>query len=443
MDRLAPLRGYLTGLLLSGERKSVEPMAAKLDPTHVRARHQSLHHFVAVSSWDERAMLAVARDYALEQLERHGPVEAWVVDDTGMPNKGTHSVGVARQYCGPLGKQDNCQVVVTLSLCNSLRVPSAYRLYLPESWAENAARRRAAGIPRQVHIHSKWEIALGQVDALLTEQLPLAPVVADAGYGDVTAFREALTERGLSYAVGIASSTSVWTPSQQPLSPKPYSGMGRPPKRLRRHPGHEPVSVKDLALRLPAKQWQNVHWREGTKGTMHSRFARLRVRAAHRDYGRSEPRAVEWLLVEWPKGEKEPTKYWLSTVPEATAMEELIYLVKIRWRIERDYQELKDELGLDHYEGRGWRGFHHHGVLCIAAYAFLAAERARLPPRHLLPSCAPLQYPRISRCGVLPLRPERHNPASITTQRIRQARMLLLRLPCCPWCGGVPGTGKA
>jgi hypothetical protein len=156
--------------------------------------------------------------------------------------------------------------------------------------------------------------------------------------------------------------------------------MGRPPKRLRRRPGHEPVSVKDLALMLPAKQWQSVHWREGTKGTMRSRFARLRVRAAHRDYGRSEPRAVEWLLVEWPKGEEEPTKYWLSTVPEDTAMEELIYLVKIRWRIERDYQELKDELGLDHYEGRGWRGFHHHGVLCIAAYGFLAAERARLSP---------------------------------------------------------------
>jgi SRSO17 transposase len=135
-----------------------------------------------------------------------------------------------------------------------------------------------------------------------------------------------------------------------------------------------------LALTLPAKQWQTVHWREGTKGTMQSRFARLRVRAAHRDYGRSQPRAAEWLLVEWPKGEQEPTKYWLSTVPEATALEELIYLVKIRWRIERDYQELKDELGLDHYEGRGWRGFHHHGVLCIAAYAFLAAERARLSP---------------------------------------------------------------
>ena len=167
-DRLEPLRGYLTGLLLPGERKSVEPMAAKLDPTRVRARHQSLHHFVASSAWDQEAVLAVARDYALEQMERHGPVEAWVVDDTGFPKKGTHSVGVARQYCGPLGKQDNCQVTVTLSLCSSvMSVPSAYRFYLPESWAGDAARRSAAGIPEQVRFQPKWEIALSQVDALL------------------------------------------------------------------------------------------------------------------------------------------------------------------------------------------------------------------------------------------------------------------------------------
>lgn len=419
-DRLEPLRGYLTGLLLPGERKSVEPMAAKLDPTRVRARHQSLHHFVASSAWDGESVLAVARDYALEQMERHGPVEAWVVDDTGFPKKGTHSVGVARQYCSPLGKQDNCQVVVTLSLCSSvMSVPSAYRLYLPESWAADAARRRVAGIPAQVRFQPKWEIALWQVDALLEEQLPLAPVVADAGYGDVTAFREALTARGLSYAVSIACSTSVWPPTQQPLPPKPYSGMGRPPKRLRRLPGHEPVSVQSLALTLPEEQWQSVQWREGTKGTMQSRFARLRVRAAHRDYGRSHPRAPEWLLMEWPKGEKEPTKYWLSTVPESTAMEELIYLVKIRWRIERDYQEMKDELGLDHYEGRGWRGFHHHGVLCIAAYAFLAAERARLSPpapvAFLSPSPLPEDFQVRGAAATTPRAPQpgvHHHPAS-------------------------------
>jgi SRSO17 transposase len=256
-------------------------------------------------------------------------------------------------------------------------------------------------------------------------------VVADAGYGDVTAFREALTERGLSYAVGIASSTSVWPPSQQPLPPKPYSGMGRPPKLLRRRPGHEPVSVKDLALMLPAKQWQTVHWREGTKGTMHSRFARLRVRAAHRDYGRSEPRAVEWLLVEWPKGEEEPTKYWLSTVLEATAMEELIYLVKIRWRIERDYQELKDELGLDHYEGRGWRGFHHHAVLCIAAYAFLAAERARLSPpapvAFLRPAALPADF-QVRGAAAAPRAPQpgvHHHPADPSGTHASATTLLL------------------
>jgi SRSO17 transposase len=175
-------------------------MAAKLDPTRLRARHQALHHFVASSAWDAKAVLAVARDYALEQLERHGPVEAWVVDDTGFPKKGTHSVGVVRQYCGPLGKQDNCQVAVTLSLCSSvMSVPSAYRLYLPESWAGDAARRKAAGIPAQVRFQPKWEIALSHVDTLLEEQLPLAPMVADAGYGEVTKFREALTARGIAF----------------------------------------------------------------------------------------------------------------------------------------------------------------------------------------------------------------------------------------------------
>lgn len=412
-DRLEPLRGYLTGLLLPGERKSVEPMAAKLAPTRVGARHQSLHHFVAKSPWDEEAVLAVARDHALEQMERHGPVEAWVVDDTSWPKKGTHSVGVARQYCGVLGKQDNCQVVVTLSLCSAvLSIPSAYRLYLPESWAEDTARRRAAGIPEQVRFQPKWAIALSRVDLLLEEQLPPAPVVADAGYGDVTAFREGLTARGLSYAVGVASSTSVWPPAQQPLPPKPYSGMGRPPKRLRRRPGHEPVSVQTLALTLPQEQWQTVRWREGTRGTMQSRFARLRVRAAHRDSGLSHPRAPEWLLVEWPEGEKAPTKYWLSTLPEATALEELIYLVKLRWRIERDYQELKDELGLDHYEGRGWRGFHHHGVLCIAAYAFLAAERARLSPP------APVAF-----LGSVPLPEDFHVRGAASSPRAPQPRV--------------------
>jgi SRSO17 transposase len=394
-DRAEPLRAYLTGLLLPGERKSVEPMAAKLDPRHVRARHQSMHHFVANAVWDDGEVLQVARDYALAQMERHAPVAAWVVDDTGMPKKGRHSVGVTRQYCGAVGKQDNCQVAVTVSLVNDIMsVPGAYRLYLPEGWTKDPERLREAGVPEDVQFRTKWELALAEIDRLLADDLPRAPVVADAGYGVVTEFREALTARHLSYAVGISDQTSVWPPGEAPLAPRRWRGQGRPPTRLRRTVAHRPLSVRALANRLPPDAWRTVRWREGTRGSMRSRFAAVRVRAAHRDEDRVEPRPTEWLLIEWPKDETDPTKYWLSSVPEDVSLERLVRLAKIRWRIERDFQEMKDELGLDHYEGRGWRGFHHHGVLCIAAYAFLAAERARLSPPEPLAFLRTLRVPR-------------------------------------------------
>ena len=222
---------------------------------------------------------------------------------------------------------------------------------------------------------------LGQTPAEATLlDVELVPVVADAGYGDTTGFREGVTARGLSYVVGVKGETTVWPPGTQPLPPKRRKGHGRPPTRLRRSARHQPVAIKQLARELPGQAWRPVRWREGTRGTMRSRFAALRVRPAHRDTERHEPRVPEWLLMEWPKATSAPTKYWLSTVPERVARKELVRLTKIRWRVERDFQELKDELGLDHYEGRGWRGFHHHGILCIAAYAFLAAERARLSP---------------------------------------------------------------
>ncbi len=393
-DRREPLRAYLTGLLLAGERKSVEPMAAKIDPRHAQARHQSMHHFVASAPWEEKSLLAVARDYALGQLERHGPVSAWIVDDTGIPKKGKHSVGVARQYCGALGKQDNCQVAVTVSLANStMSVPCAWRLYLPEAWSQDAARRRAAGVPAEVEFRPKWQIALDQIDDLLVDELPPAPLVADAGYGTSTEFREGLTARGLSYSVGVTKQTTVWPEGKAPLSPRPWRGVGRPPTLLRRSPQHQPVTVLELA-QLPTTAFRTFSWREGTRGTMRSRFALCRVRPAHRDDWRSTARAEEWLLIEWPKTEPEPTKYWLSSIPETVAATELIHLTTLRWRIERDYQEMKDELGLDHYEGRGWRGFHHHGALCMAAYAFLAAERARLSPPEPLAFLRPARLPQ-------------------------------------------------
>jgi len=380
-DRWEPLRAYLTGLMLPGDRKSVEPMAARIDPRRVRAGHQSMHHFVANAPWSDQAVLSGAVNYALAALERHGPVAAWLVDDTGFPKKGRHSVGVARQYCGPLGKQDNCQVAVTVSLANrAMSLPATYRLYLPEVWAEDATRRKAAGVPTEVVFQTKWQIALEQLRYLRDQQVPPAPVLADAGYGDATAFRAGLAALGLSYAVTVKGGTTVWPPGSAPLGPRRWSKRGRPPKRLRRDATHRPVPIHELATTLPASAWKTVDWRAGTKGPMRSRFARLRVTPAHRDHLRVEPRAEEWLLIEWPRAEAQPTKYWLSNAPPTAPFADLVQLVTLRWWIERDYEELKSEFGLDHYEGRGWRGFHHHGVLAIAAYAFLVAERARLSP---------------------------------------------------------------
>jgi SRSO17 transposase len=394
-DRREPLRAYLTGLCLAGERKSIEPMAARIEPRRVRARHQSMHHFIANAPWEEAAVLRVARDRVLAEMDRHGPVAAWIIDDTGFPKKGPHSVGVARQYCGVLGKQDNCQVAVSVSLANeAISLPVAYQLYLPEAWAKDRKRRRAAGVPPEIAFRTKWQIALAQVDTLREAELPAALVIADAGYGMVTEFRDRLTARGLPYVVGVTSETSVWRPGEQPLPPKRTSGRGRPATRLRRSARHRPVKVAALAATWPTAQWQTVTWREGTRGAMRSRFAACRVRPAHGDAHRTEPRPEEWLLIEWPAAEAAPTKFWLSTLSPGLALADLVRLAKLRWRIERDYQELKDEIGLDHFEGRGWRGFHHHGALCIAAYAFLAAERARLSPPEPLSFLRAARLPR-------------------------------------------------
>jgi len=380
-DRAEPLRAYCTGLLLPGERKSVEPMAAKIEPARVSNRHQSMHHFVADAPWSDRELLAEVRRYALPALVEHGGVESWMVDDTGHPKKGTHSVGVAKQYCGQLGKTENCQVAVSLSLANqSASLPVAYRLFLPEVWAKDMERRGKAGVPKEVVFQKKTEIALAQIRAAVTAGIPTGVVDADAGYGNDTTFRDEITALGLRYAVGVQSTTSVWVNGTGPLPPAPYSGRGQVPKLLRRDAEHTPVSLKEVALSLPEGRFRKVTWREGAKGAQHSRFAVVRVRPAHRDYQRTEPRPEEWLIIEWPAGEKEPTKYWLSTLPKRTTVKHLVATIKLRWRIERDYQELKDEIGLGHFEGRGWRGFHHHASLAIAAYAFLVAERGRFSP---------------------------------------------------------------
>ena len=380
-DRVGPLRDYCTGLMLPCERKSVEPMAAVTAPARTAAQHQSLLHFVGEGGWSDERVLAKVREMVLPAIERHGPIEAWIIDDTGFPKQGRHSVGVTRQYCGQLGKQDNCQVAVSLSLANRhASLPIAYRLYLPQDWATNHERRCKAGVPSDIGFATKPEIALEQIEAACKSGLPRGVVLMDAGYGCNTDLRAGISALALCYVAGIMPQTSVWASGMEPLPPKKWSGRGRPPKLIRRDDRHQPISVKQLAVGLPKRAWRTIEWREGTTDVLSSRFARVRVRAAHRDYNLTESRSEEWLLIEWPQGEKEPTKYWLSTLPKRLSFHHLVALTKLRWRIERDYQELKQEVGLGHYEGRGWRGFHHHATLCIAAYGFLISERETIPP---------------------------------------------------------------
>lgn len=394
-DRVAGLRGYCTGLMLPLERKSLEPMAASIDPNRASARHQALHHFVAKAEWSDGAVLRAVADAVLPALDLDDAV--WIIDDTGMPKKGTHSVGVARQYCGQLGKQDNCQVAVSLSLATEeASLPMAYRLYLPKEWAEDQARRRKAGIPGQIGFATKTEIAVEQLDALLTQGYPKRCVLADAGYGVDTVFRQGLTERGLQYVLGITSAVVVWPPGVTPLPPKCYSGVGRRPVMPRRTRSRQPVSVKALALNLPLRAYQTISWREGTNGTLKGRFAAVRVRHAGGNAGRARLRPEEWLLIEWPEGEEEPSRYYLSTLAPDTSLNELVAMAHRRWRIERDYQDLKQEFGLDHYEGRGWRGFHHHATLTIAAYGFLLLERLTRGARRTQKNSALRAIPRIS-----------------------------------------------
>ena len=285
-------------------------------------------------------------------------------------------MGVARQYCGILGKQDNCQVAVSVSLaCTQGSIPVAWQLYLPRDWADDPLRRIKAGVPEEIGFATKPQIALNQLRTLLAQGAPHHCVLADAGYGVDTAFREALTEMGLPYVVGVTSAVVVWPAGMEPLPPAKYSGKGRPPVMPRRTHTRQPMSVKALAQFLPAEAYQTISWREGSNETLSGRFAAVRVRRAGGNSGKARLQPQQWLLVEWPADLDEPSKYCLSTLPEDTPLNELVDAAHQRWRIERDYQDLKQDFGLGHYEGRGWRGFHHHASLCIAAYGFLMAER--------------------------------------------------------------------
>jgi len=372
-DRGGPLRDYCTGLVMPCERKSVEPMAAITAPERTAAQHQSLLHFVGQGGWSDAEVLGKVREMVLPRIERYGPIEAWIIDDTSFPKQGRHSVGVSHQYCGQLGKQANCQVAVTLSLANhDASLPVAYRLYLPKAWAEDDARRRKAGVPEEITFKTKPEIALEQIRWACEIGLPGNMALVDAGYGHDSKLRAGITELGKRYVAGIQPQTLLWAPRTR---------LGRAAKKRHRGAANA-ISAKEVALRLPAKAWRTIRWREGSNEWLSSRFARVRVSVASRHQAGEKP-AKEWLLIEWPEGEDAPTKYWLSTLPKNISFHDLVDAAKLRWRVERDYQELKQEVGLGHFEERGWRGFHHHATLCIAAYGFLISERETIPPSGL------------------------------------------------------------
>jgi len=365
-DRAGPLRDYCSGLLVTEGRRSVEPMAAVTAPDRAPAQHQRLLHFVANSEWSDELMLAKVRDLVTPSMTRQGPIEAWIIDDTSFPKKGRHSVGVHHQYCGQLGKQANCQVAVTLSIANHHgSLPIAYRLYLPQAWTDNKSRRAEAHIPSSIKFKTKWQLALEQIRAAVEAKVPPGVVLMDAGYGTNSGLRQAIRSLGLRYVAAIVSTVKV----------RAIREDNRKPKR---------VSVEALARSLPKKAWRTITWRDGSNGKLRSRFACVRVRAAPI---RGEARfAEETLLIEWPKNQAAPTKFWLANVDRDMPLRELVDLAKLRWRIERDYEELKQEIGLGHYEGRTWRGFHHHATMSIAAYGFLISERERIPPSG--PGCA-------------------------------------------------------
>lgn len=366
-------RVYVQGLLLDGERKSIEPIASRIAGADV----QGLRQFVGQSPW---AVEEIQRRLAQKAVDLFTQPEVWLIDDTSFPKAGSHSVGVARQYCGALGKVANCQVAVTLHWGNGeMSCPLGWRLFLPKEWLEDAERAAKVKLPTDLVYRTKVELALELIDQVLRWELPQLPVVADSFYGNDFGFREALRSRKLDYVMAVEPTTAVW--STDPNVPLPRSAAtGRP----RRYPPKESLPVAQdlltLAQGLPASDWRAVCWREGTRGKQRSRFALVKVWAAHGWRKQQHPeRVAEWLLVEWPQDEETPTKYWLAVLgTQRPALQRIAKIAHSRWRVELDYRELKEELGLDHFEGRQWLGWHHHVTLVSIAYAFLRSEQVRI-----------------------------------------------------------------
>ena len=370
---------YLRGLMLDGKRKSIEPMAARLPD----GDEQCLQQFVNQSPWDE---VPVRRALA-RRMSRELSPEAWVIDDTGFPKFGKMSVGVARQYSGTLGKVGNCQIGVSITAASEdASCPLDWRLFIPEEWDEeskfNQGRRARAKLPEDVHHVEKWRQAVEMIDELIGWGIKPPPILGDGAYGDTTELRSGLEERELEYVLDVKATTSAYREEVKPIQPPKPEGRGRPPGARYRE---DPSSLKELALAAGKRSAVTVTWREGTRGKMNSRFLALRVRPANIDLRRAAHKAgeelpVRWLICEWPSKAPEPIKYWLSNLPEDTPLKQLVRLAKMRFRIEQDYRELKDGLGLDHFEGRTYRGWNHHVTLVSVAHGFLTLERRRRPP---------------------------------------------------------------
>ncbi len=360
---------YLRGLLEQGQRKSLEPLVARLGG---EADYESMQQFLAVSTWDPaRVVRATA-----ERVAPAVGVEAWVLDDTGFPKDGTRSPGVKRQYSGTLGKIGNCQIGVSVHAVGSKgTVPLGWALYLPEEWCQDVERRRKTKIPEQIAFRTKPELGVELIERAVGWDVPAAPVLGDCAYGDNTGLRERLHDAGSAYVLSASAQTTVFAQGTVFAVPAATAGRGRPARRPR--PDREPESIGSLFERLGRTEWETVTFRDGPDGApVSSRFCLLRISAAHNWRTATPfPPRQEWLIAEWPEGQDAPTDYWLSNLPEGTPPERLARLARLRWKIELDYKQLKGELGLDHYEGRSWLGWYHHTALVTAAHGFLTLER--------------------------------------------------------------------
>lgn len=362
---------YLRGLLVPGDRKSIEPIVERVAP----GEKEQIHHFVATSTWDTAPIEAV---HARRCNELVGGADAHlIIDDTALPKKGEHSVGVAHQYCGALGKQANCQSLVSLTLaCDEVPVPIALRLYLPEAWASDPERRRKTRVPADVVFRPKWQIALDEIDRLLENRVQFGDVLADAGYGACGEFRAELSKRNLLWTVGILSTQTAYPASVEVQPPKPKRVGGRQPTRGL--PTEKSQSVANLIEALGVEAVRKVTWRKGTKGPLSGRFAMMRVRPADGPRMPSTnhhlPGDEVWLIAEF---RSEETKYYLSSLPASASIKTVVSAIKARWSCEQMHQQMKEELGLDHFEGRSWHGLHHHAVLGMIAFAFLQYLRLR------------------------------------------------------------------